>query len=219
MKSLTKRLCALICAAIWAMTAGGTCAVTLQLSECTRIEDDQFSGDTTLDELILPEGLLSIGARAFAGSSLRKINLPDSLEAIAEDAFDGVALECVRVNAGTWAARWLAAHSIADTVILRTADWEQYAAASHDLIRAFDGSIAPEPGCEGYDSARLLVRIEDDAALPDITAFHPRQIVIDEETHFLIQFNRPSDAKACAEYLVGQPCTLYAEPDGVMSVN
>lgn len=219
MKSHSKRLCALICAALWAMTTGGAQAVTLRLPDCARIEDDQFSGDEALDELILPEGLLSIGARAFAGSTLRKINLPDSLEAIADDAFDGIVLECVRVNAGTWAAGWLAAHPIASTTMLRTTDWEQYAAASHDLIHAFDGTIAPEPGCEGYDSARLLVRIEDDAALPDIAAYHPHQIVIDEETHFLIQFIRPSDAKACAEFLIAQPGTVYAEPDGVLSVN
>ena len=43
--------------------------------------------DKTIDELTLPEGIESIEMNAFSGSSLRKINLPDSLETIMDCAF------------------------------------------------------------------------------------------------------------------------------------
>ena len=50
------------------------------------IEEEAFCGDTSLDEVVLPEGVQSIGPRAFAGSSLEEINLPDSLTDIDESA-------------------------------------------------------------------------------------------------------------------------------------
>ena len=52
-----------------------------------RIEDEAFMGDLSLKEIILPEGAVSIGARAFAGSGLERIVLPRSLQDIAGDAF------------------------------------------------------------------------------------------------------------------------------------
>ena len=49
-----------------------------------------FKGLTSLETVVLPEGLESLGAEAFAGcSSLEKINLPNSLKKIAENAFAG----------------------------------------------------------------------------------------------------------------------------------
>lgn len=59
----------------------------LQLpSALKRIEEDAFRGDTSLDEVVLPEAIESLGGGAFAESSLTKINLPDSLTEIADDA-------------------------------------------------------------------------------------------------------------------------------------
>ena len=60
-------------------TAG---AATLKLpAQLTAIEAMAFCGDKSLDEVTLPEGVLSIGAKAFADSSVKKINLPASLTA------------------------------------------------------------------------------------------------------------------------------------------
>ena len=52
-----------------------------------RIDEEAFFGDTSLDEVVLPEGIESIGNRAFAGSSIKRVYLPASLTEIAEDAF------------------------------------------------------------------------------------------------------------------------------------
>lgn len=58
-------------------------------ADAKRIGESAFEGDTSLDEVVLPEGIERIEARAFADSSLNAINLPRSLEFIAEDAFQG----------------------------------------------------------------------------------------------------------------------------------
>ena len=48
-----------------------------------------FRGDTSLSEVLLPEGVVSIGAYAFADSSVMCVDLPDSLTYIDPTAFDG----------------------------------------------------------------------------------------------------------------------------------
>ena len=80
-------------------------------SELTTIEEEAFAGDTSLDEVMLPEGMVSIGPRAFAGSSLARINLPFSLDSIAEDAFQG-AEPTAAATAGTYAYRWAVEHGL-----------------------------------------------------------------------------------------------------------
>lgn len=52
------------------------------------IEAEAFYGDTSLNYLILPEGIQRIESKAFANSSLRRIYLPDSISYIAPDAFE-----------------------------------------------------------------------------------------------------------------------------------
>ena len=63
-------------------------AATLTLPDgVTVIEEQAFYGDTSLDEVVLPEGIVSIGPKAFANSSIHRIYLPASLRNIAIDAF------------------------------------------------------------------------------------------------------------------------------------
>ena len=51
------------------------------------LEEEAFMGDTSLQEVLLPEGLTAIGDRAFADSSLQRVYLPESLTDIGTDAF------------------------------------------------------------------------------------------------------------------------------------
>ena len=53
------------------------------------IENEAFMNDTNLDEIVLPEGIISIYSKAFANSSVSRIYLPNSLLYIADNAFDG----------------------------------------------------------------------------------------------------------------------------------
>jgi len=52
------------------------------------ISDYAFSGNTTLTEVVLPNGLQKIGIFAFSRSNIEKINLPDTLEIIGDYAFE-----------------------------------------------------------------------------------------------------------------------------------
>ena len=76
------------------------------------IEEEAFYGDSTLNKVILPQGIEKIGSRAFADSSLRQINLPDSLSygLIAPDAFDGSQLQYVLVSDNSPACKWALEH-------------------------------------------------------------------------------------------------------------
>lgn len=58
-------------------------------SDLLAIEEQAFYGDSSLDTVVLPEGIQTIGRRAFAHSSIKEINLPRSLKSIAENAFVG----------------------------------------------------------------------------------------------------------------------------------
>ncbi len=70
------------------------------------IEDEAFMGAANLNEAIIAEGTKSIGIRAFANSSLRKITLPASLESISDDAFEGCTALTVVAEAGSYAYEW-----------------------------------------------------------------------------------------------------------------
>lgn len=85
-------------------------AGTLMLpSGLQKIQERAFFDDPSLDEVILPEGIRSIGSKAFAWSGLRRINLPDSLEFIADDAFYGV-IPAISADPESYAGRWALSH-------------------------------------------------------------------------------------------------------------
>nr|MCR5173064.1 leucine-rich repeat domain-containing protein [Oscillospiraceae bacterium] len=90
MKRIRRILAWILVLALTAADGGASAlaADTLALpAETTVIEEEAFFGDTSLDEVVLPEGVTAIGPRAFAGSSVSRIYLPASLTEIAEDAF------------------------------------------------------------------------------------------------------------------------------------
>ena len=83
---------ALFLALIAALCAASALADTLTLPASTRtVEAEAFRGDTSLSEVLLPEGLTAIGDFAFAETSVTRIYLPETLTDIGEDAFTGSA--------------------------------------------------------------------------------------------------------------------------------
>ena len=74
------------------LACSGAIADTLTMpASLTEISEEAFYEDTSLDEVILNEGIKTIGTKAFAYSSIQRIYLPDSLDSIADDAFIGCA--------------------------------------------------------------------------------------------------------------------------------
>ena len=78
----------------------------------TKINVETFYGDTSLDEVDLPDGVTRIESRAFANSSLTRIYIPESVSYIASDAFDGCPDVIGWGYAGTYGASWCASHGI-----------------------------------------------------------------------------------------------------------
>ena len=75
---------------------------------------EAFYGDTSLDEVVLPEGVTTIRDRAFANSGLQRINLPASITSIADNAFENT-YPNFTVAPGSYAAKWCTSHGfIAD---------------------------------------------------------------------------------------------------------
>lgn len=64
-------------------------AILLLPSQLSSIGDEAFSGNTSIEKVVVPEGTRYIGSRAFADSSIAEIELPDTVEEIADDAFSG----------------------------------------------------------------------------------------------------------------------------------
>ena len=84
---------------------GALAEATLKLpSDIKEIAEMTFFSDTSLDRVVLPKGIRKIGGKAFAESSVKTVNLPESLEEIADDAFDpGVTMTAVK---GSYAYEW-----------------------------------------------------------------------------------------------------------------
>lgn len=79
----------------------------------TEISESMFEGDTAFDTVVIPDGVTSIGSRAFAGCDLRTIIIPASVESIASDAFDGCLRQMtVYVSRGSYANKWFVRKSI-----------------------------------------------------------------------------------------------------------
>ena len=74
------------------------------------IPDQTYYGDVTLNTVIIPEGITSIGSLAFADSSVSVLTLPSTLTYIAEDAFQGTNLVTVNTRTGTYARSWARDH-------------------------------------------------------------------------------------------------------------
>lgn len=86
-------------------------------SALTAIEDQAFYRSDSIERVVLPENMHSIGAQAFAESSLREINLPASLESIASDAFDGCENLIATVEADSYAHDWCLKNDVAHWAI------------------------------------------------------------------------------------------------------
>ena len=84
----------------------------------TVVEAEAFMNDASLGAVVVPEGALEIGARAFANSSVTEITLPESLTFIAGDAFSGCEGVLFRVPEDSYAHRWAEEMGLNPSIIL-----------------------------------------------------------------------------------------------------
>ena len=88
-------------------------AATLELPDALKIiAEEAFYGATSIDEVVVHDQVTEIHSKAFADSSITKINLPDSIEYIEDDAFDGCDELIASVVVGSYAYDWCSENSI-----------------------------------------------------------------------------------------------------------
>jgi hypothetical protein len=70
------------------ITSGSACSGNIVIGGSIKyIGDEAFMGNSDLTGVTFPEGLLSIGARAFKNAALRSISLPNSLTSISNQSY------------------------------------------------------------------------------------------------------------------------------------
>ena len=125
-------LAAVACICICCVFPGAFADRMMIPDSITAIEKEAFCGDDSLDEVVLPEGIKSIGERAFEDSGLRKINLPS----IADNALP-ISRSQVSVAAeeGSYAYRWAVETGYIPVITLSKEKQENVSAtgASYDI--------------------------------------------------------------------------------------
>ena len=114
MRETIRRAIPILITVVMLFSLGGVAfADTLTLPAAIKtIEEEAFCGDSSLDEVVLPEGATTIGKRAFADSSLKRIDIPGTVTEIADDAFAGTTDLTIHAEAGTYAVDYARAHGI-----------------------------------------------------------------------------------------------------------
>ncbi len=92
--------------ALCCLAGSGLAAELIIPSSVNTIEAEVFYGNTSLDEVVLPEDIKALGDRSFAYSSVKRINLPASLTTFGVDVFLGVEGLQVTAEFGTPAYAW-----------------------------------------------------------------------------------------------------------------
>ena len=114
---MMKKLLALLCAAWMLMAVGAAENALILPGNLTVIGEEAFMDAASIRSVVLPEGVKEIHGRAFAGSSVRAMNLPASIGFIAEDAFDGCGKLTVRVPRDSYAHRFASDHDVKYTIV------------------------------------------------------------------------------------------------------
>ena len=96
-------LLALCCLLGAAMAESGRVVLPASL---TTVGEEAFIGCSSVQEIVLEEGITAIKSRAFAGIGAQEITLPRSLTDIADDAFAGADGMTVYVYADSYAQAW-----------------------------------------------------------------------------------------------------------------
>ena len=88
---------------------------------------------------------------------------------------------------------------------------------TYRMGQLYDGKVQIEDDSSEYASGRLIVKTKEE--LPDVSDFHAAMMVADDEDHWILQFEKTSDAKKCAEYLRSQPNIEYVDIDSFVTAS
>ena len=104
------------------------------------IEKEAFFGDSSIVEMIIPEGAETVGEKAFAYSGLKCIYIPESVNTIKADAFLG----CEELT--FWCAADSYAQRFADKYGITWVDVSAYANVIEKYREYYKNGVKTEPG-------------------------------------------------------------------------
>ncbi len=132
----------------------------------TCIEQNVFN-TPYLQEVVLPEGLLTIGEKTFYGcAALRSINLPESLTSIGESAFQGAGLTAVTIPANV---QTIGGKAFAGGDVGYSDAYYYYSAYDNSQTNAY--SLPPYGYKPSYGGSLQSVTIPADSKLTTISAW------------------------------------------------
>lgn len=90
-------------------------------SSLKEIGEEAFCGNASIEWVVIPEGTVSIGSRAFADCpSLWRVDIPASVSFIAEDAFEGSSLISLSTVKGSYASEFASANAFVSSTAGQT---------------------------------------------------------------------------------------------------
>lgn len=145
---------------------------TIDGKPVTKIGDYAFYNNTRIGtQMILPASLTSIGAKAFANSSIERINFHESINFIAEDAFEGANLNHVEAEIESYAFNWAVRHEYISIVPAEEFYLlSEYASAPFDNTINLETQVIPE-NCNQrihwYSSDESIATVTDGVVKPE----------------------------------------------------
>jgi uncharacterized repeat protein (TIGR02543 family) len=183
--------------------------MTFVLPENTvTVEEEAFSGNTSLENLVIPKHVESIGPRAFAGcTNLKEVYLGKSdTISIAPDAFAGCDNAHFFVYPNTKGELFALSHGYTCDLLEEGSDFFSRAMS---LVANNGGSTILQ---SGEFSTKRLIALRRNNKLPDISAYQPTSILREGDL-FILQFDTVDEAAECFTYLNGDAQTVFVEAD------
>ena len=155
MKKWAVLLFGLMCSVLWVGNTFAADAPSLVFpNKLIEIDDRAFYGTTSIDDVVLPEGIQRIGEEAFGYSSLASIYLPESITHIADNAFVGCSDIQMTASLGSYAYDWAIEHGFiscapawgpsridySNEELILFLTWPYAEAERYDVYRADSGS-------------------------------------------------------------------------------
>lgn len=172
------------------------------------VEEEAFFGNTSIENLVIPKNVESIGAKAFANcTNLKEVYLGKSEEIqIAGDAFDGCENLHFFVYPNTPGELYALSHGFTCDLLEENSDFLNRAMT---LVANNGGSTILQ---SGEFASKRLITLRKNNKLPNISDYQPTEIVRDGEL-FIVQFNTVDEAAECYTFLRSDEQTVFVEAD------